>query len=839
MVDSLFARPVHEVVRVALPVPIDSLFDYAVPQALDLEAVAGCRVLVPFSGRRLTGVIVARLEGAELEESTARKLSEVERVLDPAPVLSAQWIGILSEAATDVLCPIGLALSAALPPGSAPRIQSRSALTPRGNQALRTGAVSGAARAALEQLSGGPLTAAALAKAGGAAGTPARVRTLLRELEGDGLIRRCSVETGPVARAAVESFVRVAPGVDVEGACRDALARAPAQAAMLRRVAQGGGGPDGRDVGATDLRREAPGAGGALRALVERGLIERHERASPRDLGGSRVPRDTQPTLTADQNACLAPVLASIRAARGEEFLLQGVTGSGKTEVYLSAVAETIAAGRQALVLVPEITLTHQIVKSLRARFGDALAILHSGLRPGERLDQWQRLQRGDTPIAVGARSALFAPLERLGLIVIDEEHDWAYKNDEGFRYHARDLARLRAKASGCTLILGSATPSLESRHAADSGELRRLSLPRRIGDRPLPDVELVDLARERERAPRGRKLILTQPLRRALRDTLAEGGQAILFLNRRGFSTKVMCFDCGHAEHCKNCEVALVYHASDQRLRCHYCDYSKPPPDCCEGCGAPDTALLGIGTQRLEEEVRTLNPGARLARLDRDSARQRGYTESVLAALRAGELDILIGTQMVAKGHDFPGVRLVGVILADVGLHVPDFRAAERTFQLLTQVAGRAGRASIPGRVIVQSFVPDHYAVRAAQTHDFEAFYAQEIGQRAALGYPPFGHLAQIVVSAEQESLARHTAEGLAAELHKAMRAGAAPRVEILGPAPSPISRLRGKYRFQLLLKGAAKDDVREAARHLASCVSQLPRDVQVSLDVNPGSML
>ena len=829
----------REVVRVALPVPIDSLFDYSVPEALSPGAVPGCRVLVPFSGRPLTGVIVARLEGAELAESSARTLSELASVLDASPVVSPEMIGILREAAADVLCPVGLALAAALPPGSAPRIQTRFELTARGREALRRGAVSGAPRTVLEALSRGPLGNTALAKRMTDPASARRVADLVRELNGDGLVARTHVTSRPIARAATETFVRLAEGVDVDAACHSALSRAPAQAAMLRRIAEACAGAKGGEVRTADLRSEAKGAGAALRALLARGLALCEQRAAPRDLGAGTVPRDSQPELSADQIDSLAAILASIRGEEGKRFLLQGVTGSGKTEVYLSAVAETIALGKQALVLVPEIMLTHQIVRSLRARFGDALAVLHSGLRPGERLEQWQRLQRGDTPIAVGARSALFAPLERLGLIAIDEEHDSAYKNDEGFRYHARDLARRRAKASGCTLILGSATPSLETRHAADSGKLTLLSLPRRIGDRPLPAVELVDLARERERAPRGRKIILTQPLRKALKQTLLEGGQSILFLNRRGFSTKVMCFDCGHAEHCKNCEVALVYHATEQRLRCHYCDYNKPPSDNCEGCGAPDTALLGVGTQRLEEEVRGFMPGARLARLDRDTARRRGYTESVLAGLRAGEIDILIGTQMVAKGHDFPGVRLVGVIMADLGLHMPDFRAAERTFQLLTQVAGRAGRAAAPGRVIVQSFVPNHYAIRAAQMHDFEAFYAEEIEQRASLGYPPFGHLAHLVISTPDETQARETTESLAGALRQAIRRGETPPVEVLGPAPSPLPRLRGKYRFQLLIKAPDEGAVHAAARQLADRIAKLPRAVQASLDVNPGNML
>ena len=358
--------------------------------------------------------------------------------------------------------------------------------------------------------------------------------------------------------------------------------------------------------------------------------------------------------------------------------------------------------------LVPEITLTHQILARLRGRFGDVLAVLHSGLSPGERLEQWQRLRDGATPIAVGARSALFAPLEKLGVIVIDEEHDSAYKNEEGFRYHARELAGRRAAAAACPLVLGSATPSLESRFAADRGTLRRLVLARRIGDRPLPAVEIVDLVRERELAPRGRRIVLSARARaRACARRSPPAGRASCCLNRRGFSTQVLCFACGAAERCQHCDIALVYHATPQRLRCHYCDFSIAPPERCSQCGAPDTALLGTGTERLEEELRMRLPDARIARLDRDTAAQRGYSERVLRELRERRLDVLLGTQMVAKGHDFPGVQLVGVVLADVGLHLPDFRAAERTFQLLTQVAGRAGRDRAPGRVIVQTYAP------------------------------------------------------------------------------------------------------------------------------------
>jgi primosomal protein N' (replication factor Y) len=693
MTQPLFASAAREVARLALPVPVDALFDYAVPAPLVAWAVPGCRARVRFRGRLLTGVIVERGTDSDFRGA----LRPVEEILDTEPAVSPSMLGILREAAAEVLCPIGLALATALPPGSTPRAVRGYAITPRGRAALESGALRGASQALLAALADEPRSSAALRAACGRAAAQT-----LESLVGDNLVVGVDLPRGPAVRPGRERVAAAAPDLDLEAALAQ-LARAPRQAALLRQLAA---------QGETPVRALAPGASGrALRALAERGFAQLGERELRRDVLGDTLVDEKRLSLTPEQADALKPIADAVGARRFETFLLHGVTGSGKTEVYLRAVGEALRAGRQALVLVPEIPLTHQILGRLRGRFGDDLAVLHSGLRPAERLEQWQRLRSGPTAIAVGARSALFAPLEKLGVIVIDEEHDGAYKNEEGFRYHARDLAALRAKHAGCPLVLGSATPALETRFAADRGELTRLVLPHRIGRRPLPAVEIVDLALERARAPRGRKLILTPPLRRAMREVLSDGGQTILFLNRRGFSTQVLCFECGHAERCPNCDIALVFHASQQALRCHYCDHRRPPPDTCSGCGAPDTALLGLGTERLEEEVRSQFPEARIARLDRDTAARRGYAQRVLSELRAGRVDILIGTQMVAKGHDFPGVRLVGVVTADLGLHLPDFRAAERTFQLLTQVAGRAGRDTAPGRVIVQTFAPSHYA--------------------------------------------------------------------------------------------------------------------------------
>jgi primosomal protein N' (replication factor Y) len=814
----LFERAGHTVVRVALPVPVDRTFDYEVPEDLAREAEVGRRVRAPFQGRRLTGVIVAT--GVTPDVPDGARLRALEAVLDPTPALPAPLLAALAEEAEATLCPLGLALAAALPPGATPLSERGFALTARGREALAQGAAAADARSVLEALAEGPRPAVGLARASHA--SPARLAALERER----LIARTLLERGPRARPARVRVAHLVPGLDAETEAAK-LARAPRQAALLRALAADGETPTAA------LAARIPGAAGALRALARRGLVSLAEReVALRSTFAAHAPAVE---LTPEQREACAAIGAAVAERKSEIFLLHGVTGSGKTEVYLRAVAEALAQGRQALVLVPEIPLTHQILARLRGRFGERLAVLHSGLTPNERLAQWERLRRGEAPIAVGARSALFAPMRDLGVIVMDEEHDASYKSEEGFRYHARSLAARRARHEACPLVLGSATPALETRYAAERGRIQRLRLAHRIGSRPLPAVEVVDLARERAAHPRGRKLILSSLLLRALRETLAAGGQSILFLNRRGFSTQIACVDCQHVMRCKHCDIALTYHARAHALRCHYCDWHTPPPERCPGCGSEKTALLGIGTERVEEEVRAALSDARIARLDRDTAVRRGTVEDVLRRLAGGALDVLVGTQMVAKGHDFPGVRLVGVVNADLGLHLPDFRAAERTFQLLTQVAGRAGRGALPGRVILQTWTPDHYAIRPAATHDYERFYAEERAQRERLGYPPFGRLALVRTSATDETAAR---EG-AAHLAGAARCGGAAGPEVLGPAPAPIARLRGQHRFQVLLKHPRADVLRETGRRVLAAAEQLPRDVRASIDTNPLDML
>ncbi len=816
--------PARKIVRVALPLPVDSLFDYAVPDELARAALPGCRVRVRAGSRTYTGVIVE-----EASQPPEGRLRDLEAVLDEEPVLAPRLLGVLQEEAEQLLCPLGVALAAAIPAGSSPRTRRLLAITPRGREARSRGALRGPAASLLECLEAGPRTPASLrARLGPEALEP--VADLLR----DGLLAETTGVTSPAVRAAVVRVLSAAPDLD-PAAARERLRRAPSQLALLEILVAEGPTEWSRLSGRV---KDLPGR---VRRLQEHGFVRVEERTP--GLGESPLPESGEvPELTPDQERAVEALETAIDAGDPTPILLHGVTGSGKTEVYLRAVAHALARGRQALVLVPEITLTHQIVARLRARFGDQLAVLHSGLRPGERLAQWERLRRGETPIAVGARSALFAPTRDLGLIVIDEEHDGAYKNEEGFRYHARSLGARRARADGCPLLLGSATPALETRYAAERGVIGRLRLPRRIGGRPLPSVELIDLARERASLPRGRKLILGSALRRALVRGVDEGSQSLLFLNRRGFSTQIACFDCQHVVRCNHCDISLTFHAETDRLCCHYCDYRIRPPAKCPGCGSDSVALLGLGTERVEEEVRAALPGARVARLDRDVSARRGATEEILSRLRAGDIDVLVGTQMIAKGHDFPGVGLVGVVNADLGLHFPDFRAAERTFQLLTQVSGRAGRGGLPGRVLIQTYQPDHPAIAPVVDHDYERFYLGERDLRHRLGYPPFGRVALVRVSGSDEGLAHLSAERLAKAGREALsrlETEGAAGGEVLGPAPAPIARLRGRYRFQVLVKQRRLEPLRRVGRAVLEACANLPGDVRASLDLQPQDML
>jgi primosomal protein N' (replication factor Y) len=585
-----------------------------------------------------------------------------------------------------------------------------------------------------------------------------------------------------------------------------------------------------------ELEKNLPGARAAIKRLAELGFVtlEKREAAQASSLAGEVVP-DVPPELNAEQRAAVEAISARLEASERAQFLLEGVTASGKTEVYLRAAKRALELGKSAIVLVPEIALTPQLVARFRARLGDQVAVLHSGLTDGERHRMWKGLRSGELCIAVGARSALFAPVTNLGLICVDEEHDGSFKQEEGVRYHARDMALLRAHRAGAVCVLGSATPSLASVALVREGRLLHLRLPARARAASiLPSVEVVDLRRVGP-AIGGEKL-LSLPLVRALEEVLERRQQAILFLNRRGFAPSLVCDSCGHVAECPHCSVSLTLHRARRSsgpgaMVCHYCDYGAAVPERCEKCGATELAEEGAGTERIETLLAQRFPQARIARLDRDVA--AGIkSEKVLARMRAGEIDILVGTQMVTKGHDLPNVTLVGVLNADAALSMPDFRAAERSFHLLVQVAGRAGRGDVKGKVLIQTRSPDHPAVAFAAAHDVTGFVEQEIALRQELNYPPFSRLALVRVDAVEESRAQGAAEHLA-RLARKEGQGA----EVLGPAPAPLIRLRNRYRYRFLVRSSERGPLRAAL--LAVARAPADRQVRVAIDVDPVNML
>lgn len=568
-----------------------------------------------------------------------------------------------------------------------------------------------------------------------------------------------------------------------------------------------------------------------LRRLMELGLIQTSEREVYRDpFAGLAVTKDAPKPLTTHQQQALSTILTALDTSCFTPFLLHGVTGSGKTEVYLQGIAHALAAGRNALVLVPEISLTPQLVQRFRARFSEGIAVLHSALSDGERYDEWRRIRRGEVRIVIGARSAIFAPLERIGIIVVDEEHEASFKQSDGLRYNARDLALVRGQQEQAVVLLGSATPLITTRFAAQQGKLGYLSLPERVANRPLPATSIINTRMTAE-SP------LSPQLLEALADNLERGEQSLLFLNRRGFASWLVCPACGADLQCPNCSVSLTYHRQRRKSLCHYCDYQVPAPCICPACGELELKEMGVGTERIEHELLEQFPEARIARMDSDTTSGKGGHARILDKVGRGEVDILVGTQMIAKGHDFPGVTLVGVLQAEGSLYLPDFRATERTFQVLSQVIGRAGRGELPGRVLLQAMTPDHYGIAYAADHDFERFYQEELVFRQELNYPPYGFLAAIKLSATSEKSLTSAAEQSAAVL-RSIKNRLGLRVEILGPAPAPLYRLRGRFRQQILLKDAS----RAALRRLLAAYRReqsLPATVRMAIDIDPVDLL
>lgn len=816
---------------VAIPLHLNQTFTYLAPEDLRPGPQPGVRVVVPFGKKLLTGYVVAL--SRELDpRQTGMALKSIREVLDHQPLLSAEMLAFTRWVAEYYCASWGETLRGALPAGSSASTETTIEITELGRKAVANSSAdrmkTSTRAVVLSQIAGaGRMRLAELEKWLGKAKAKAAVRAL--QAAGHLTLREEISSTGTQPK--MQKVVRLAQIGDVESTSQDGgqrLKLSQGQEAIIAFLREHGGQwPRSELVALTGANPSS------LRTLEKRGLVEVTARVvERRPIDLLRMTPASDFALTEDQERALAPIMRQIDTGEYGTFLLQGVTGSGKTEVYIRAMRHALNSGKSSLMLVPEIALTPVFSQRLSSHFGDRVAILHSSLSEGERYDEWNRIHRGDARVVIGTRSAVFAPLERLGLVVVDEEQDASYKQEESPRYHGRDTAIYRASQAGAAAVLGSATPSLETFHNVYTGKYRHLLLSGRIGGRRLAEVSVVDMRPYAGR--RGQVEMFSDELLRALMETQERGEQSILLLNRRGFAPAVLCRACGLLLRCPNCDVSLTYHRAGERLLCHYCNHKQGVPESCPRCRGEFIHLAGIGTEQVEERLRHTFPEMRVARLDRDTTRHRGSYQRILSQFASGETQTLVGTQMVAKGHDFPNVTLVGVVSADSALGLPDFRAAERTFQLLTQVAGRAGRGELAGRVIIQSYYPDHYAVRFAREQDFEGFYQQEIQVRRTRYFPPFSTLIATLAAHKDHERARKLADELIRTLRRQRIDNN--EVRILGPAPAPLGRLRNQYRFQMLIKCGRRAPVREA---LLASLDEMRKNRQdvfaIRIDVDP----
>lgn len=825
-------------VNVILDAPsrqLDHPFTYLVPPDLAGKVEIGSVVLVPFLNTFYIGYVLEFCEPPDLS-----RIRPIEKVVDEPPVLDTETVELCAWMARHYLSSLSQAFRLVVPPGRSRRVIETITLIEDARQtAGKIPAGAKRQREVIEELAarGGEMSLSDLRSAlGGQVAS-----STLNGLESKGLITRRFVLPHPkVSRIRVRLVEITDQGRKALLEDPDMEKRSPARRRLLEALESHGG-----KMTATELCRSAQTSGSTMKVALEMGLARTWQEERLRDPFADRFFPPQEPhRLNAEQEAALAAITGGMDSGDGGVYLLHGITGSGKTEVYLHAIDHALGKGQTALVLVPEIALTPQMVQRFKGRLGEEVAVLHSRLGLGERYDQWRGIREGRYKVAIGARSAIFAPLRNLGLLVIDEEHENTYKEGSAPRYHARDVAVKRAQLCGGVVVLGSATPRLESRYSAARGDYLYTQLSKRIDNRPLPAAEAVDM---RELSVPGARNILSPQLINGLVKMHKAGEQAILFLNRRGFASFLQCHHCGHIFQCPNCSVSLCYHSGDPHLLCHHCNWRSQPPFACPECGNREHRYAGIGTERVEAELKYVLPSLRCIRMDADTTRRKNAHWDILEDFKAGRFQVLLGTQMIAKGLDIPNVTLVGVINADTSLGLPDFRAGERTFQLLTQVSGRAGRGMLPGKVIVQTFCPDHYAVEAAVGGDSRTFYRKELAFRREANYPPFCRLVNLVISSGEEAHALAAAAAMGEIIRPKIKAGAG---ELLGPAPAPLSRLKGKYRHHLTVKAPSLEGVAGALGESLSAyeafrISYCRReriareDLSLAVDVDPVTLL
>ena len=805
-------------IEVAVALPVYHTFTYSVPPFLSPFIAAGKRVLVPFGQRRVTGYIL----GAAKETEPA-EIKHILDVLDQEALFPSSMMPFFKWISDYYKHPIGDVIKNALPGGLTLYDYAALSITAQGKTALENKTVTSLQRSVLKLLENGPCRLKHLSNKLNQ-NVPG---ALIQSLQRSGWVSKTRELRPASTKTRTERYI--VPGKPI--APTDRLSKARRK--IIEILDQQG------ELSMPALKKQVPSATRLVRALEKDGYLKVQHKRVYRDPFGEPIHADRALDLNTEQQGVVAQV--NDRLSRGfTTFLLQGVTGSGKTEVYLQIAAEVLKQQKSVLVLVPEIALITQMERRFRARFGERIAVLHSGLSAGERFDQWSLILQGQAPIAIGARSAIFAPFRAVGLIIVDEEHDASYKQENNLRYNARDLAVVRAKQNDCLALLGSATPSIQSYYNARTQKFIEVNLKRRIERRSLPAIKIVDL--RESMGYRGIRRFITPELHQSIQDTLDRSQQVLLFINRRGFANFALCQSCGQPLRCKHCDISLTYHQKANALRCHYCGFSRAATVSCDICGSSKIKKIGLGTEKIEDTVQKLFPKARVARMDRDTTTRKGSIFKLLKGLNDRSIDILVGTQMVAKGHDFPNITLVGIICADLSLSFPDFRAGERTFQLIAQVAGRAGRGASPGRVILQTYNPDHFSISAAKDQNFMSFYNQEINFRKTLKYPPFSRMIQLKISGKDHQLTRdHAATlGNVSLALKTLNASVYDTIEILGPIESSLAKIANRYRWQILLKGTHAGALHQFIGQLMADHSAEfnNRRVRVVIDVDPVSL-
>lgn len=797
-----------KIAKVIVDVPSNSLnkaFDYVIPGRFSRMVEKGMRVVVPFGPRKIMGFVVEITD-----ESEAENVKEIIDVLDVAPVLTEELLELGNWLADRTVSLTVTALQAMLP--QVLKSKYKKEIVRRTEEMLPEPwefLFQGRDVIPFEEFANSPISYHQLQKA----------------------VHQGEVEISYVVKSRItKKFVTMVRPKRDSIYLEEALLDLPKNAKKQRKIIDyflAHPNPVEQNL----LCRKLDTTASTIKNLAEKGLIETFRKEVFRNpFHDEDIERTSPLPLTDEQKNAFASITASIENGKHDVFLLHGVTGSGKTEVYLQAIQKVIEKGKEAIVLVPEISLTPQMVRRFKSRFGKNVAVMHSALSAGEKYDEWRKIQQKKVQVVVGARSAIFAPFENIGIIIIDEEHETSYKQEDQPRYHARDVAIRRGKYHQCPVVLGSATPSLESYARAIKGIYHLCELTKRTNNQPMPQVDIVDMRKELHA---GNRTMFSRNLMEKLEDRLLKGEQSVLLLNRRGYSTFVMCRECGHVNKCPHCDIALTYHKKSGRLKCHYCTFEEFVPSVCPSCQSSLIRFFGTGTERVEEALTKLIPEARVLRMDVDTTRKKGAHEKILKQFGEGKADILLGTQMIAKGLDFENVTLVGVLTADSMLHLPDFRSSEKTFQLLTQVSGRAGRHERPGEVVVQTYTPEHYAVQLASEYDFAAFFQQEMKMRKSFQYPPYVYLALITISCENRAMAIQSAQRFAQLLLKMVNE----KTVILGPTPSPIPKINDKYRYQCIVKYKYEPKLAHFLRKAANQFEEIRRKygLQIIIDMEP----